>query len=56
MASIGRFTPNGWAITLFKAFVAGSAHTKGLVIGAGWMAAAGSLLFFLTVRRMRKVL
>ncbi len=29
MASIGRFTPNGWAVTQFKAFVSGSAHTKG---------------------------
>jgi ABC-type multidrug transport system permease subunit len=56
MARIGRFTPNGWAITVFKAFVAGSAHTKDLLIGAGWMAAVGSLLFLITVRRMRKFL
>jgi ABC-type multidrug transport system permease subunit len=56
MASIGRFTPNGWAITAFKAFVAGSAHTKDLLIGAGWMAAVGSLLFLITMRRLRKFL
>jgi ABC-type multidrug transport system permease subunit len=55
MASIGRFTPNGWAITWFKAFVAGSAHTRELVIGAGWMAAVGSLLFLVTVRRLRRL-
>jgi ABC-2 type transport system permease protein len=54
MASIGRFTPNGWAITLFKAFVGGSAHTRDLVIGAGWMAVVGSLFFLLTVRRLRR--
>jgi len=55
MASIGRFTPNGWAITEFKAFVAGSAHTKDFLIGAACMAAAGSLLFLLTLRRIRKL-
>jgi ABC-type multidrug transport system permease subunit len=55
MASIGRFTPNGWAVTEFKAFVAGSAHTKDFLIGAACMAAAGSLLFLLTVRRIRKL-
>ena len=56
MASIGRFTPNGWAITEFKAFVAGSAHAKDLAIGTGWMIAVGSLLFLITVRRIRKFL
>ena len=55
MASIGRLTPNGWAITEFKAFVAGSAHTKDFLIGAGCMAAVGSLLFLLTLRRLRKL-
>lgn len=54
MASIGRYTPNGWAITLFKAFVAGSAHAGDFLIGAGWMAAVGSLLFLITIRRVRK--
>jgi ABC-type multidrug transport system permease subunit len=55
MASIGRFTPNGWAVSLFKAFIAGSAHTRDLVTGAGWMAAVGSLFFLLTVRRLRRL-
>ena len=55
MASIGRFTPNGWAITRFKAFVAGSAHAGDLLVGAAYMAAVGSLLFFLTLRRMRRL-
>jgi ABC-type multidrug transport system permease subunit len=54
MASIGRFTPNGWAVTLFKGFVAGSAHVRDLLIGAGWMAAVGSILFFISVRRLRR--
>jgi ABC-type multidrug transport system permease subunit len=56
MASIGRFTPNGWAITQFKAFVAGSAHSKDFLIGTGCMAALGSLLFLLTLHRIRKLI
>jgi ABC-type multidrug transport system permease subunit len=56
MARIGRFTPNGWAVLQFKAFVAGSAHMKDFVSGAAYMAVAGSLLFLLTVRRMRRLI
>jgi len=56
MARIGRFTPNGWAVTQFKAFVAGSAHMKDFVSGAAYMAVAGSILFLLTVRRMRRLI
>lgn len=56
MARIGRFTPNGWAVTQFKAFVAGPAHMKEFAAGAAYMALAGSLLFFLTVRRMRRLI
>lgn len=55
MASIGRFTPNGWAITEFKAFVSGSAHATDFLIGAVCITAAGSLLFLLTLRRIRKL-
>ena len=55
MASIGRLTPNGWAVTKFKAFVAGSAHTTDFLIGAAGMAFVGSVLFFLTLRRIRKL-
>jgi ABC-type multidrug transport system permease subunit len=56
MARIGRFTPNGWAVMQFKAFVDGSAHTQNFVAGAVYMGIAGSLLFFLTVRRMRRLI
>jgi ABC-type multidrug transport system permease subunit len=55
MASIGRLTPNGWAVKEFKAFVAGSANIKDFLIGAACMAAVGSFLFLLTLRRMRKL-
>ncbi len=56
MASIGRFTPNGWAVTQFKALVAGSAHAKDFAIGAVYFAVAGSALFLITVNRMRRKL
>jgi ABC-type multidrug transport system permease subunit len=56
MAAIGRFTPNGWAVLQFKAFVAGSAHMKEFVSGAAYMAVAGSLLFLVSVRRMRRLI
>ncbi len=56
MASIGRFTPNGWAVTQFKALVDGSAHAKDFAVGAVYIAVAGSLFFFLVVRRMRKLI
>jgi ABC-type multidrug transport system permease subunit len=56
MASIGRFTPNGWAITQFKAFVTGSAHARDFAADAGYIAIAGSVFFFLIVRRMRKLI
>jgi ABC-type multidrug transport system permease subunit len=55
MASIGRFTPNGWAITRFKALVAGTAHMRDFAVGAACMIAVGSLLFLLTVRRLRRL-
>ena len=53
MASIGRLTPNGWAVARFKAFVDGSAHASDFWIGAASMAAVGSILFLLALRRMR---
>jgi ABC-type Na+ efflux pump permease subunit len=55
MASIGRFTPNGWAVTQFKAFVAGSAHIRDFAIGAVYMAVVGIILFLLTARRLRRL-
>ncbi len=56
MARIGRFTPNGWAVIEFKALVAGTAHAKDLAIGAAYLAVGGSVLFLITVNRMRRKL
>jgi ABC-type transport system involved in multi-copper enzyme maturation permease subunit len=55
MASIGRYTPNGWAVTEFKAFVAGSAHAMNFLVASGCIALAGSFLFFVALRRIRKL-
>ncbi len=54
MAAIGKFTPNGWAVTAFKAFVAGTAQTRELMVDAVYIAAAGSILFLLSLRRIRR--
>lgn len=56
MARIGRFTPNGWAVTQFKALVAGTAHARDFAIGAAYLVAGGSVLFLITVSRMRRKL
>jgi ABC-type multidrug transport system permease subunit len=55
MASIGRWTPNGWALTEFKALVTGSPHAKDFVTGAAGIAAVGAILFFLVLRRIRRL-
>jgi ABC-type transport system involved in multi-copper enzyme maturation permease subunit len=55
MASIGRLTPNGWAISQFKALVAGSAGAKDFIVGAAYLAAAGAIFFLLTLRGIRKL-
>lgn len=53
LAALGRFTPNGWALTEYKAILDGS-------IGAGWLAldflcagAAAALALWLSARRLR---
>jgi ABC-type multidrug transport system permease subunit len=55
MASIGRLTPNGWAIVRFKAFIAGSAHGKEFLTGDACIAAAGAILFVLALRGIRRL-
>jgi len=55
MASIGRLTPNGWAITQFKALVAGSGGAKDFFVGAAYISVAGAILFVLALRGIRKL-
>jgi ABC-type multidrug transport system permease subunit len=53
MARIGRLTPNGWAVTQFKAILAGAADTGHLATAAAVLAAFAALAFLFTVRRLR---
>jgi len=53
MVAIGKLTPNGWAITQFKAILAGTAHASGIAVSAALLLLAGSAAFLLILRRMR---
>ena len=55
MASIGRWTPNGWAITAFKGLITGAIHVKDFLAGAACIAAVGTILFFLILSRIRRL-
>ncbi len=54
MASIGRWTPNGWAIVQFKAILTGSANIAGLGLAFGGMIAVGMVAYLLALRRLRQ--
>ena len=53
MAAIGRLTPNGWALSQFKAILDGSIEAGHLATAAALMAVLGALAFLLTLRRLR---
>jgi ABC-type Na+ efflux pump permease subunit len=55
MASIGRLTPNGWAITQFKALVAGSAGAGHFFVGVAYITGAGAILYLAALRGIRKL-
>jgi len=54
LASIGRRTPNGWAVTQFKAILSGALHPAQLAVALGALAAAGALAFLLALRSLRR--
>jgi ABC-type multidrug transport system permease subunit len=54
MAAIGRLTPNGWALTQLRDIVQGAVRPGSLATGAAAMAAAGTLIFMLALRRLRR--
>jgi ABC-type multidrug transport system permease subunit len=54
MASIGKLTPNGWAVVQFRAILFGSANAAGVAWSAAGLAIAGTLAFMLALRRMRR--
>ncbi len=54
LRTIGRWTPNGWSLTIFKAILAGEAQIPmigGAVVGLGSVAVC---LLLLTARRLRR--
>jgi len=53
MVAIGRLTPNGWALTQFKAILEGSPDLARLASSAALLAAFGGVAFFLILRRIR---
>ena len=54
MAAIGRMTPNGWAITQFKAILAGSANMTELAMAFGGLLGVSLVAYLLTMRRLRR--
>jgi ABC-2 type transport system permease protein len=54
MASIGRLTPNGWAIVQFKAILTGSANIAGLAVAFGGLIGVSLIAYLLTMRRLRR--
>jgi ABC-2 type transport system permease protein len=53
MVSIGELTPNGWALTQFKAILDGAVHIAPLARSAALMTAFGAVAFVLILRRVR---
>ena len=52
MASIGRMTPNGWALVQLKAIQAGDVDFSALLPALGGLIAVGGLVFLLSVHRV----
>ena len=53
MVSIGKLTPNGWALTQFKAILAGGVDMAETARAAGLLTAVAAVAFVLALRRLR---
>jgi ABC-2 type transport system permease protein len=53
MVSIGMLTPNGWALTQFKAILDGGIDTARVATSAALLAAFGAVAFVFILRRIR---
>lgn len=53
MSSIGKLTPNGWAIVQFKAILSGSANTAALAAAFAGLIGVSLIACLLTLRRLR---
>ena len=54
MARIGRLTPNGWAVTQFKAILAGTAQPRELLAAIAGLIVVSALAYAVALRRMRR--
>ncbi len=55
LAAFGRWTPNGWSLTLFKDILAGTAEAGAIIGGFVGLGLVSLSLFLLTARRLRLV-
>jgi ABC-type multidrug transport system permease subunit len=53
MARIGRVTPNGWAITQFKAILAGEVNAAQMAVAVTGLTVVSAAMFFVALRRLR---
>ena len=53
MVSIGKFTPNGWALTQFKTILDGHVDAAAVATSAALLAALGAVAFLFVLRRLR---
>jgi ABC-type multidrug transport system permease subunit len=53
MAAIGRLTPNGWALAQLQRIIHGKVETGALMVSFAGLLVVGSVLFFISARRIR---
>ena len=54
LASVGRWTPNGWALEQLKTILAGTMDVGSLTVAFLGMAVLGVVAFVLSARRLRR--
>lgn len=54
LAAVGRFTPNGWAVTLLRAILDGAARPAALLAAFAALGSLGTLALLLTTRRLQR--
>ena len=54
MVSVGRLTPNGWALSEFKTILDNNVNVAHLAVSTGVLAALGGVAFFFVARRVTR--